>query len=174
MKTAHNLDVEGLQGVTGWLNKVHTGMDTVVNDVHAVDLVLSIEVGIETVLNVLHNWSPGLVIVHKVSKTRSIHNRQSQTHTVLLDIGAERLNGDGLWDDVEAWSFALTRWVERGVEERVHQSGLSEARFTCPNVSDQVLAGTRLHNLPTTMTLKLNPLRTLLRCHWFGRFANPT
>ena len=29
-------------------------------------------------------------------------------------------------------------------------------------------------NLPTTMTLKLNPLRTLLRCHWLGRFAKPT
>lgn len=24
------------------------------------------------------------------------------------------------------------------------------------------------------MTLKLNPLRTLLRCHWLGRFAKPT
>ena len=28
--------------------------------------------------------------------------------------------------------------------------------------------------LPTTMTLKLKPLRTLLRCHWFGRLAKPT
>lgn len=29
-------------------------------------------------------------------------------------------------------------------------------------------------DLPTTMTLKLNPFLTLLRCHWFGRLANPT
>ena len=29
-------------------------------------------------------------------------------------------------------------------------------------------------NIPTTMTLKLKPLRTLLRCHWLGKFAKPT
>lgn len=29
-------------------------------------------------------------------------------------------------------------------------------------------------NIPTTMTLKLKPFRTLLRCHWFGRLAKPT
>jgi len=27
---------------------------------------------------------------------------------------------------------------------------------------------------PTTMTLKLKPFLTLLRCHWFGRLAKPT
>src|SRR6478609_3817974 len=29
-------------------------------------------------------------------------------------------------------------------------------------------------HIPTTITLKLNPLRTLFRCHWLGRLAKPT
>ena len=29
-------------------------------------------------------------------------------------------------------------------------------------------------NSPTTITLKLKPFRTLLRCHWLGRLAKPT
>lgn len=32
----------------------------------------------------------------------------------------------------------------------------------------------RVPCLPTTITLKLKPFRTLLRCHWFGRLAKPT
>jgi hypothetical protein len=77
MKSAHNLDVQRLQSMTSRLNEVNAGMDAVVNDVHAVDLVLSIQVGIESLLNVVHDWSPRLVIVDKVSKSGCINNGQT-------------------------------------------------------------------------------------------------
>lgn len=32
----------------------------------------------------------------------------------------------------------------------------------------------REKNIPTTITLKLKPFLTLLRCHWLGKFAKPT
>ena len=45
--------------------------------------------------------------------------------------GADRLDSDGLRDDLEARSLALLGWVKRRVEESVDKSRLSESRFTC-------------------------------------------
>ena len=130
MKSAHDLNVQRLQGVASRLDEVDAGMDAVVDNVHAVDLVLSLEVGIESLLDVLDNWSPRLVVVDKVTETRGINNRQAKTDTVLLDVGADGLDRYGLGDDVEAGSLALFWRVEGGVEESVDQGGLSETRFT--------------------------------------------
>lgn len=111
MKSAHNLDVKWLEGVASWLEEVDASMDTVVDDVHAVDLVFGVEVGIEALLDVIDNWSPRLVVVDEVAKSRGINNSQAKTDAVLLNIGAERLDGNSLWNDVEARSLALTGWV---------------------------------------------------------------
>jgi hypothetical protein len=77
MKTTHDFDVKRLQGMTGWLDEVHTGVDSVVNDVHTVDFVLGVEVGIEALLNVVHNWSPGLIVVDEITETWGINNSQA-------------------------------------------------------------------------------------------------
>lgn len=111
MKPAHNLDVKWLEGVASWLEEVDASVDAVVNNVHAVDLVLGIEVGIEALLDVIDDWSPGLVVVDKVSKARGINNSQAKTDAVLLNIRAQGLDGNSLGDDVEAGSLALARWV---------------------------------------------------------------
>ena len=58
MKAAHDFNVERLERVAGRLNEEDASMDSVVNDVHTVDLVLSFEVSIESLLNILHNRSP--------------------------------------------------------------------------------------------------------------------
>lgn len=42
MQSAHNLDVQGLQRMAGGLNEVDACMNTIINDVHTVDLVLCI------------------------------------------------------------------------------------------------------------------------------------
>jgi len=89
MKTAHNLDVQRLQGVSSGLDEVNAGMDTVVNNVDTVDLVLGIKVCIEALLNVVDDWSPGLIVVDKVTETWSIYDGQTKTNAVLLNIGTE-------------------------------------------------------------------------------------
>jgi hypothetical protein len=58
MKSPHNLDIQGLQGVASGLDKVYTSVNAVVNDVHAVDLVLGFKVGIKTLLDIVDNWTP--------------------------------------------------------------------------------------------------------------------
>lgn len=58
MKTAHNLNVKRLERVAGGLDEIDASMDTVIHNVHAVDLVLCIEIGVKTLLNVLYDWAP--------------------------------------------------------------------------------------------------------------------
>ena len=77
MKSAHNFNVQWLQSVTRWLNEVNTSVDTVVNDVHAIDLVLGIQVGIKSLFDVIHNWSPRLIVVNEITKAWGINNGQT-------------------------------------------------------------------------------------------------
>lgn len=74
MELLHHLNVNGLQRVARRLNKVDDGVNAVVNNVHAVDLVLGIQVCVEPLLNVLDNGVPGLIVVDEVAKARCIDN----------------------------------------------------------------------------------------------------
>ena len=122
MEPAHDLDVKWLQGVASWLKEVDTSVHTIINNVHAVNLVLGIEVRIESLLDVVNNWSPGLVVVDEVSETWGVNDGKAKTDTVLLNICAYRLDRDGFWNNVERWPLALAWWVQRGVEKSVDQS----------------------------------------------------
>lgn len=64
-------------------------MDTIVNNVHTVDLILCIQVGIKTLLDVVNNWSPRLIIVDKITEAWGIYNSQAKSNTVLLDVCAD-------------------------------------------------------------------------------------
>ena len=129
VQAAHDLDIKRLERVTSRLNEIDTGVDTVVDNVHAVDLVLGIQVSIEALLDVLNDGAPGVVVVDKVTKAGSVNDSQAQANSVFLDIGADGLNVDSLGCKVERRLLALLRGVERGVEKSVDQSGFSEARL---------------------------------------------
>jgi len=74
MQLLHNLNIKRLERVTGGLDEVDDSVDTVVDNVHAVDLVLSVQVGIEPLLNVLDNWIPRLIVVDEVAKARCVND----------------------------------------------------------------------------------------------------
>lgn len=130
METAHHFDVQRLEGVACGLNEEHASVDTVVHNVHAVNLVLGIEVSIETLLNVVDNGPPRLVVVDEITKARGIDDSKAEPDTGLLDVSADRLNRDGLGNDVQARALAVLGRVERGVEQCVDESRLAKARFT--------------------------------------------
>ena len=111
------------------LNEEYDSVDTIVHDVHAVHLVLLVKVGIKTLLNVLNNGIPRLVVVDIVTKTGRVNDSQPQADAVLLDVGADRLDGYSL-GDIETWGLTLLGRVEGRVEKSVHQRGLCKARFT--------------------------------------------
>lgn len=58
VQPAHDFDIQRLQRVACRLNKVDTGMNSVVDNIHSVDLVLRLEVCIVSLLNIFHNWPP--------------------------------------------------------------------------------------------------------------------
>lgn len=58
--------------MTRRLDKVDTGVHTVIHDIHSVDLVLSVEVGVESLLDVLNNGSPRVIVVDKVAEAGCI------------------------------------------------------------------------------------------------------
>jgi hypothetical protein len=91
MQSAHNLNVKRLQGMAGGLDEVDACVNSVIHDVHSVDLVLGIKVGVKTLLNVIHNWSPRLIIVDKITEARGINNSQTQTNAILFNIGTNGL-----------------------------------------------------------------------------------
>jgi hypothetical protein len=64
-------------------------MYAVVHDVHAIDLVLGIQICIEALLDVLHNRTPRSIVVHKVTKAGGINNGQTETNAILLDVRAD-------------------------------------------------------------------------------------
>ena len=130
MQAAHDLDVQGLQGVTGGLDEVNTGVDAVVNNVAAVDLVLGLKVGVEALLDVLDNGAPRVIVVDEVTESGSVDHGQAEPDTVLLNVGAGGLDRDGLGDDIGVGTGALLGGVQRGVEQGVHEGRLSETRFT--------------------------------------------
>lgn len=76
VQALHDLNIQGLQRVTCGLDEEDTGVDAVVHDVHAVDLVLGVEVGIVSLLNVVNDGTPRFVIVDEVAEARSIDHGQ--------------------------------------------------------------------------------------------------
>ena len=130
MKAAHDLDVKRLQGVTGGLDEEDAGMDAVIYDVHAVDLILRIEISIVTLLDVVDNRSPRFVVVDEVSEAGSVNDGQAKADASLLDVGADRLDRDRLGYYVKARPLAVPRGIQRGVEKSVDERGFTETGFT--------------------------------------------
>lgn len=111
--------------MTGGLDKVNAGMYTVVNDVHAVDLVLGLEVSIESLLDVLNDRSPGIIVVDKVTESWCVNNSQSKPYTVLFNVCTDRLDRDGLWYDVKTRSLTFSWRIQRSVEKSVDEGRFS-------------------------------------------------
>lgn len=135
MQSAHDLDVERLKRVPGGLNEVDAGMDAVVDDVHAVNLVLGVEVGVKSLLNVLHDRSPRVVVIDEVTKAGRVHHGQAQADAVLLNVGADALYAHGLGSKVQRRLLALLGRVKGRVEESVDKGRFAKARFTCHPMS---------------------------------------
>ena len=143
VETAHNLNVQRLERVACGLDEVHASVDSIVDDVHAVDLVLGVEVGVESLLDVLHDRAPRVVVVNEVSEAWCVYDCEAQAHSVLLDVGADRLYAYCLGREVERRLLALSGWVEGGVKESVHECRFAQTRFAFDLVSTCALLSSR-------------------------------
>lgn len=74
MQPAHHLNVKRFQGVSSRLDEVYTCVDTVIDNIHPVNLVLGVEVGIKPLLDVLNDGLPGIIIIDKVTEAWGINH----------------------------------------------------------------------------------------------------
>lgn len=65
----HNLDVEWLQSVPCWSNKIQTSMDPKINLVNTTRLLLLQHVGLVLVIKELNDWHPRVAIVDIIAKS---------------------------------------------------------------------------------------------------------
>lgn len=75
-------------------------MDTIINNIHPIDLILCIKIRIETLLNVLYDRPPRVIIVHKITKTWRVNDSKTQSNAIFFDIGTDRLDRDCLGDNI--------------------------------------------------------------------------
>jgi hypothetical protein len=111
VKSTHDLNIQGLERVTSWLDEIDASMHAVINNVHPVHLILSVQVRIESLLDVLNDWPPRIIVVDEVTKARGIHNSQAETDTVLFNVGRDGLYADCLGSKVERRLLTLFWWV---------------------------------------------------------------
>ena len=130
VKATHNLNVERLQRVASRLNEEDAGMNAVVHDVHAVDLILRVEVSIVTLLNVVDNGPPRLIVVHEIAEAGSVDDGQAETDTGFLDVGADGLDRDGLGYYVKARPLPVLGRIQGSVEESVDKRRFTKTGFT--------------------------------------------
>ena len=131
VQPAHDFDVQRLQRMPSRLDEVNTGVYTVVHNICAVDLVLCFQEAIESLLNVLDNWTPRIIVVDKVAKSRSINNRQTKTNALLLNVCAGGLDCHGLWDNIMRRTTTFPGRIERTVEQSVDEGRFTQSGFTC-------------------------------------------
>lgn len=116
--------------MAGGLNEVDASVYAVVDNICAVDLVLGFQVGVESLLNVLHDWTPRVIIVDEVSEPGGINDGQAKAHAILFNVRAGGLNRYSLGDNVVTGCGRFLRRIERGVEQSVHESRLSQSGLT--------------------------------------------
>ena len=105
-----------------WLDKEHTCVDSVVDNIHAVDLVFCIKIRVKARFNILDNGMPGISVVDKIAKARSIDHGQAKTNTILFDVCAYRFDLDCFWHELIGGSFSLLWGIEGGIEQRIDKS----------------------------------------------------
>lgn len=80
----HDLNIQGLQGVSSWADEVQAGVHTHVNLVRSAGLLLLQHVRLMLVVKELDNRLPGIAVVDVVTKSRGINNGQANYTAQLL------------------------------------------------------------------------------------------
>jgi len=72
--------------MTGGLNEVETGMDTVIDHFLTINTIFLFKIRVEASFNVFDNGLPTFIIIDKVTKTWGVNYGETETHAVFFDI----------------------------------------------------------------------------------------
>lgn len=129
-KLAQHDNVNGLQGVAGWLDEEETAVDASVLDVAlALSGELLVQVCAVLVLDVFDNWLPAALVVDQVAITRSVDNVEAQAHAVFLDNVRDGSDLGGGADGLLGCDTSFGLEEVRG-EKSVDEGGFAKAGLT--------------------------------------------
>lgn len=86
VQLTHEFDINLLERVACGLEEIDAGVDTVVDNLLAVDSVLLLEICVEARLDVFQDGLPAVVVVYKVTEPGSVDDGETESNTILLDI----------------------------------------------------------------------------------------
>ena len=111
-KALHYLDIERLERMARWRNKVQTRMHTGVDELAAVGLLLLTQVRLVLVVNKVDERDPAVAVIHIVAEAGRVDNREVHAELLFLQLGSDHIDLDSL---VELRHMAL-RIVRSGRE----------------------------------------------------------
>ena len=95
-KALHHLDIERLERMARWRNKVQACMHTGVDEVAAVGLLLLTQVRLVLVVNKVDERDPAVAVIHIVAKAGRVDNREVHTELLFLQLGTDHIDLDSL------------------------------------------------------------------------------
>ena len=84
MNALHELDIQGLEPVSGGRDEVEAGVDAGVREGDAVDAGLGVQEVLVLALHVVDDGVPAVRVVDGVAEAGRVHDRQGQVHAALL------------------------------------------------------------------------------------------
>lgn len=125
----HNLNVQRLESMAGRTNEVQASVDSQINLLRTLWLLLLEHVTLVLIIEELNNWLPAVTVVDVVSKTRRVDNRQADLEELLLQLGLGDFNLNGLVNLLGMASAVVGVVLDGGAEKSVDKGGLAESRL---------------------------------------------
>lgn len=110
-----------------WANEVQAGVDSQVNLLSALWLLLLKHVALVLVVEELNDWLPAVTVVDIVAESRCVDNSEADLEELLLQLGLGDLNLNGLVNLFGVTSAVVGVVLDGRAEESVDEGCLSQS-----------------------------------------------
>ena len=135
-ETLHDLNVQRLESVASRADEVQASMHSQVDLLRSARLLLLQHVALMLIIQELNDRLPAVPVVHVVTETWGIDDRESDFEELLFQLRFGDLDLDGLVDLLGVAATVVGVVLDGGREEGVDEGGLAQARFTCYHDSE--------------------------------------
>ena len=144
--------------MSGWLNKIDTCMNTIINDIRPMRFILSLKIRIKSGLDAFKNrlptslatkkrvWWP-ILIIDEITESRGIDDIESQSNAIFLDIGTDGTDTHSLGNFHWRRTSIITRTIQIRVKKSIDQRWFSQSTFSYSLVCQYIQFYTYDHDI---------------------------
>lgn len=144
-------------------DKVEARVDTEVNLILALRLLLLAHVRLVLVVNEVDNGGPRVAVVDVVAKAGAVDDRQLRLELLLLELGLDDLHLGQLVELLVVPTAVALRGRQLGREKSVDKGRLAQPGFACRPLRACSLRQ-RQRDIPTTIIVKCAPRFATILC----------